>query len=346
MRGEELTFLSDLHLGDGGPGDPFDDDEALVALLDDLAAASRAGAPARRLVLLGDTLDLVVSGASGHGARGATAGMRRIAAAHGEVFAALRRATASGVRVEMVPGNHDPELALPAVREALLRLVGRARVRPWLLHVPGLVLAEHGQQYHAVNRFRGLAALATGAARGLGPRPPAALYDALIARRVAGRGWARHVVGFAAAAPRLAVGLLRAGGEGDVNGGAEGLSAAVLAELDAAAARSAAEDLVRVARVVAGRGGTASFASTLPGAAARVEAILARYSLAVPFYVCGHSHVAADVALAAAPHARYLNGGCWVPDRGLVTVGRTLDGVAYARVERWDPGARVRRRAA
>ena len=114
-------------------------------------------------------------------------------------------------------------------------------------------------------------------------------------------------------------GNLVAGGEGDVNGGAEGLSAAVLAELDAAAARSAAEDLVRAACVVAGRGGNASFASTLPGAAARVEAILARYSLTVPFYVCGHSHVAADVALAAAPHARYLNGGCWVPDRGLVT---------------------------
>jgi UDP-2,3-diacylglucosamine pyrophosphatase LpxH len=345
VRGEELTFLSDLHLGGGGSTDPFDDDAALVALIDDLAASARAGAPARRLVLLGDTLDLVVAGASGHGARAAITGLRRIAAAHGEVFASLRRAIASGVRVEVVPGNHDAELALPTVREAFLRLVGRVRVRPWLVHVPGLVLAEHGQQHHCLNRFRGLPGLATGAARGLGPRPPAAVYDGLVARRAAGRGPVPHALGLTLAAPRLALGVVRAVGRGDVAGGAEGLSAAVLSELDAAAAASAGEDLVRLARLAVRRGGVASFASTLPGAAARVGAILARYEVGVAFFVCGHSHVVADVALAAAPHARYLNGGCWVPDRTFVTVGRTLDGVAYARVEAWDPMGRVRRAA-
>ena len=345
MRGEELTFLSDLHLGGGGPTDPFDDDAALVALIDDLGAAARAGAPARRLVLLGDTLDLVVTGASGHGARAAMTGLRRIAGAHGEVFASLRRAIAAGVRVELVPGNHDAELALPAVREGLLRLVGRVRVRPWLIHVPGLVLAEHGQQNHCLNRFLGLPGLATGATRSLGPRPPAAVYDALAARRAAGRGRVGHAVALGLAGPRLALGVLRAVGRGDVAGGAEGLSAAVLSELDAAAAVSAGEDLARVARLAVRRGGVASFASMLPGAAARVGAILARYEVGVPFYVCGHSHVVADVALAAAPHARYLNGGCWLPDRTFVTVGRTLDGMAYARVEAWDPTGRVRRAA-
>src|SRR5256714_3337742 len=231
VRGEELTFLSDLHLGGGGSTDPFDDDAALVALIDDLAAAARAGAPARRLVLLGDTLDLVVTGASGHGGRAAMTGLRRIAGAHGEVFASLRRGIAAGVRVELVPGNHDAELALPAVREGLLRLVGRVRVRPWLIHVPGLVLAEHGQQHHCLDRFLGLPGLATGAARSLGPRPPAAVYDPLAARRAAGRGRVGHAVALGLAGPRLALRVLRAVGRGDVAGGAEGLSAGGLAEL-------------------------------------------------------------------------------------------------------------------
>ena len=70
-RGQELTFLSDLHMAAGGQADPFADDAALAALIDDLAAAVRPGGPARRLVLLGDFVDLVIAGASGRGSTAA-----------------------------------------------------------------------------------------------------------------------------------------------------------------------------------------------------------------------------------------------------------------------------------
>src|SRR5439155_13127444 len=71
--GQELTFLSDLHMAAGGPADPFADDAALAALIEDIAAAGRAGGPARRLVLLGDFVDLVIADASGRGSAAAPA---------------------------------------------------------------------------------------------------------------------------------------------------------------------------------------------------------------------------------------------------------------------------------
>src|SRR5439155_21259422 len=102
----------------------------LAALIDDVAAAGRGGGLVRRLVLLGDFVDLVIAGASGRGAAAAAAGLERIAAAHPQVFAALGRAARGGLAVDVVPGNHDAELALPAVASALRTLVPGARVRP------------------------------------------------------------------------------------------------------------------------------------------------------------------------------------------------------------------------
>ncbi|HEY3020027.1 MAG TPA: hypothetical protein VGJ32_07525, partial [Solirubrobacteraceae bacterium] len=85
-----------------------------------------------------------------------------------------------------------------------------------------------------------------------------------------------------------------------------------------------------------------SFAAMLPGAAARCQAILARFGASVPFYVCGHTHAAVDVPLASVPHARYLNCGAWVPSRTLVTLGGAPGRRPYARLERWDPESRLR----
>ena len=340
--GQELTFLSDLHMAAGGPAEPFNDDAALAALIDDLAAAVRPGGPARRLVLLGDFVDLVIAGASGRGPAAAAAGLERIAAAHPQVFAALARAARGGLAIDVLPGNHDAELALPPVARALGALVPGARVRPWLLHVPGLVLAEHGQQHHAINRFPALPALATGAQRNVTPLPSAAVYDALTARRPAGGAAARHLVALAAAAPRLAAGLVRARGRGRVNTDAEGLPAAALVALDDAAVASVRADGRRRARAAARRPGTPSFAAMLPGAAARSHAVLARFGATVPFYVFGHTHVAADVPLASVPHARYLNCGAWIPERTLVTLGLAPGRRAYGRLERWDPESRLR----
>jgi hypothetical protein len=169
-------------------------------------------------------------------------------------------------------------------------------------------------------------------------------YDALRARRgsALGRG-ARLVL----AAPLLALGVVRAGRRRRVRREACGLGRIVLDQLDAAAASSARADARRLARAAARRPGTPSLAAMLPGAAARVHGILVRSGAAVPFLVFGHTHVAADIPLAsAAPRARYLNCGSWVGGgRTLVTVGRGAGGTVYARLESWDPAARLRRAA-
>ena len=336
----ELTLLADLHLGAGGVDDPFGDDAALAALFDELA---RAGQHAR-LVLLGDCFDLVAANASGRGATTAAAGLQRIAAAHPAVFAALRRATTAGVAIDVVPGNHDIDLALAPVAAALDALVGGARVHPWLLHVPGLLLAEHGQQHHALNRFGGLAALATGGSRGLGRRPPGVVVDAWLAQR---GGLVRRALGAAFSAPPLAWGVAGVAGCSPVAGSIDGLPLPLLAELERSAAAGARGDVVRTVRSALRSPGTKTLAATLPGVMARVHTILARHESAVPFYVCGHTHVAADVPLAGAkPPARYLNCGTWSRARTLVTAGRDRRGRAYARLEVWDPVAGSREAAA
>jgi len=350
MTGQELTFLSDLHLGAGGPSDQFTDDAALVALLDDLAEASRrVPGVERRLVLLGDTVDLLVAGGAGGGPERALAALQRIVGAHTDVFAALRDVAHAGVTVDVVPGNHDIDLALPELARLLAAIVPGATVRPWIVHVPGLVFAEHGQQHHAINRFRGLARLATGTGGGVGVRPAASHIEAIAAEH---RGAVPTALRLAAAAPAVALGLAAAGGTEGATGGHWELPERALRELDRVAAASARADRRRLARRAARRPRTPSFAAMLPGAAARTHAVLAAHGAAVPFLVFGHTHLAADVPIATpGPRTRYLNCGTWLPIGGsqlrtLVTVGRRASGRAFARLERWDPDARVRLAAA
>jgi hypothetical protein len=75
-------------------------------------------------------------------------------------FSALVRFAAAGFPVTIVPGNHDAGLTLESVRGRLLALLeasGAPRcgviVQPWILHVPGMLYAEHGNQHHDINAF-------------------------------------------------------------------------------------------------------------------------------------------------------------------------------------------------
>ena len=148
--------LSDLHLG--APGTATDD--AFISFVEWLTEGARRDATPTRLVLLGDLLDLLHAPI---GARDPLAALDAVAARHRSALAALGAAAANDVVVDIVPGNHDSELVQPDLQEHLRDLVADAagtstarlrsnfRVRPWFLLVPGLLYAEHGSQYHALN---------------------------------------------------------------------------------------------------------------------------------------------------------------------------------------------------
>ena len=169
-----LVLVSDLHLGDGGPGEAFDRDEALCAFLCQLAGDRDVTG----VVLLGDTFDLVEGSAADRAIDATSRAVARlddIAAAHPDVLAAMAALLRAGKDLTVVRGNHDVELVRPQVRVRLAGLLGAAEARapgvaseggakgggragrliftPWLLHLPGMLLAEHGHQHHDINRF-------------------------------------------------------------------------------------------------------------------------------------------------------------------------------------------------
>ena len=163
--GRDLLFLSDLHLAAGSAGlvDRFTHDAALVRLL----GRFDADAPLVRVVLLGDFLDFIEAAPEAGPLDPSDAETLRrldaIVAAHPTVFDAFGRFLALGGALTVLPGNHDVELTRAAVRARLREhLVGdapdpavaaRIEVLPWFLHIPGVVYAEHGSQYHDLNAF-------------------------------------------------------------------------------------------------------------------------------------------------------------------------------------------------
>jgi hypothetical protein len=164
--------ISDLHLGSRLERDVLRRPEALEALLDAVAGADR-------LVLLGDTLELLEADPA-HAAAVAEPVLRAIGAALGRAR-----------EVIVVPGNHDAELVRPWLRRGALPLAVDARipldatpllarVAAWLepadvrVHYPGVwlsdrVWATHG---HYLDRHL-LPEAGYGVARGLlGRLPP------------------------------------------------------------------------------------------------------------------------------------------------------------------------------
>lgn len=363
---QEIVVLSDLHMGAARTGldapDAFTDDEALASLLDHLTDRPAHGGVPLRLILLGDIVDFVFVGAGeAPFDRSAAAGrsdLDAIAAAHPVVFAALGRlAATAGIEVDIVPGNHDMELALPGVTEHLASLAAAAAGRPearaalrgtpWMVHVPGVLHAEHGQQHHDLNRFADLSAVSTEWRDGLRHLPPAALLDALLATRMAGAGPGRLAGAVARGTPRLAASawiLARGRGrapQAELDGGT--LPPALLAELDRASAARSADVALRLARraLAAAARRSPAPALDLRPAAARTHAILARHGRRVPFVVFGHTHVPRDEPLGEG--GRHLNAGTWSrigPGAGERTVIRVVvedeDGAPRAQLERWD----------
>jgi UDP-2,3-diacylglucosamine pyrophosphatase LpxH len=347
-----IAIVSDLHMTDGaGPRpDPFGEDEAFAELVDGLASDRTP----MRLVLLGDTFDFVLSGTPSSSRRAAdTAAARRsldaIAAAHPRVFGALGRYARNEHVLVIVPGDRDLELLARPVQQHLRNLFWRAarggdsasRVTfaSWMLHVPGVVYAEHGQQHHARSHVGQLVAPGGAGVR----RPFAVCFDEaradlpLLRARGAPAGeilrrGAVHAARFGGACGRLAVPQATRMRPEFAHRHAEavGLPAGALIAVDRGSTPSLLSIAARGARAIADRAGGAD--ASMVGAARMVADALACAGTPAPFLVFGHTHAAADLRLGAGPAPRYLNAGTWST---LVRPGRdaTVDRLRCVQIE-------------
>jgi UDP-2,3-diacylglucosamine pyrophosphatase LpxH len=336
--------LSDLHLG-ATAGTATDD--AFVSFLQWLTERAHLDAAPWRLVLLGDLLDLLHAPAD---ARDPLAALDAVATRHRSTLGALGAAAAHGVVVDLVPGNHDSELVEPGLQERLRDLAAAAagtsavqlrrtfRVRPWFLLVPGLLYAEHGSQYHALNAVGDpLAPCGRWSPR----LPPGAVLDLF--------GRATHG-GRARALPRLVPAALHAlarrrrtdaATEASLQACARetGLTTDTVAGLRGLAEDSSVALLRNACAALLGRAGYVE--SRQQQAAVGVHKILAHEGQAVPVYLFGHTHHVAHRALDAdGARLLWFNGGAWADGSyGFVEVDGRADGVVV-RLCRWDPVAR------
>jgi hypothetical protein len=150
-------FVSDLHL-DPDVGDARDASGAFAALVAEVVLADASAE--RDVVLLGDTFELR-AGPHRRRHRSAVERLTEARSSFPAFFAGIRQCLDNGVRVHVVCGNHDVWLMTPEVAETMTRLFvdsrpgrrDRLAIHPWVLHVPGLFYAEHGNQHHGLNRM-------------------------------------------------------------------------------------------------------------------------------------------------------------------------------------------------
>ncbi len=180
---EEHVFISDVHLNEILPAtEPgwweykrgtASQDDALASFMRALEARRPAAFARTVLVFNGDTFDFDTCFSAPPGVVAAPEGlpptvpgsvwkMRRIAADHPGFVAGLAAFLAAGNRAVFVMGNHDRELHFPEVQAVLREAVAaaappghgglvasRVTFEPWFHYVPGVVYAEHGNQYDA-----------------------------------------------------------------------------------------------------------------------------------------------------------------------------------------------------
>lgn len=184
---EEWVLVSDVHINEVIATTPgwwqyksreSAQDEDLAAFLEAIESRRPRHFVRSVLVFNGDTFDFdtCFSGPEGREVpleglpptvEGSVYKMSKILADHPLLVSALARFLARGNRAIFVLGNHDRELHFPEVQEVLrARLVSAAPAgqgpgvatrigfEPWFIHVPGVLYAEHGNQYDSTCSYR------------------------------------------------------------------------------------------------------------------------------------------------------------------------------------------------
>ena len=139
-------FISDLHIGGDGDLDICNFEQELIAFLREVASQP----PSTELIIVGDAFGLWEL-TQGRGPEK----LEFIAARHPALFEQFRR-TGERIRITLMPGNHDYDLACyPAYRDTLARYGIRLDTRE---HIERTVAArriwiEHGNQRDEANTF-------------------------------------------------------------------------------------------------------------------------------------------------------------------------------------------------
>ena len=324
MTTSRWWVVSDLHLGPWG-ADPRGTAEAFARFL------AREVAPATgdtHVVLLGDTFELV-----GLDAERGRNRLDELVLLNAEVFAEIGLCLRGGVRFHFVCGNHDVDLARPAVAKRLVELLSPAgptdqvTIHPWALHEAGLFFAEHGHQQHPVQRLPTLLLASVNGTDELDP-PPMVAWTGQTSQtgrigRIGRTGPIARMLRRGAAVGQAFSSTRRAE--------RRALSPGYVALLAAESERigitpEAARALWRVSRfrTVPAITGTAkrllsrrlgrgpSGLGMLP-AAARVARTLTDHGTPVRWYLSGHTHRAIDEPIPGTT-TRYLNTGTWCSD--------------------------------
>src|SRR3954470_11800534 len=267
---QDLVVVGDFHAASGARHrDPFAGDAAFASFVSHLVAGGQGAGRALRLLVMGDLLDFpAIRRAGGTLGEDPLACLDAAAQAHSELFDAFRGCVAAALVIDVVVGNHDIQLCDRRVQDSLRARLGAScdalRFHPWFLHLPGLLYAEHGDQYHPLVRVM----------NGF-ERASAIPSDCSV--------WAQ--IGQIAGRVRLWNGPPHPRPPATTAGNL-GLPVAVLAQIDAIADRLAMITPATVANRV--RRGPAWY---LHDAARAVNAELRREGLGVPLYIFGHSHL-------------------------------------------------------
>lgn len=168
---QEFVVISDLHIG-GGRANPtwadlelFRADEPFSQFADALIRRTQEERIQLTLIILGDLFDFPRVFPAGTDATNsdsdAIARLECIRDGHPALLDDLGRLVEAGIALVIVPGNHDRALARPAVFDHLRAMIApdasqSIRCEPWHVFEPGVLYAEHGQQYHDINAFERL----------------------------------------------------------------------------------------------------------------------------------------------------------------------------------------------
>jgi UDP-2,3-diacylglucosamine pyrophosphatase LpxH len=302
-------LLSDVHLGKS-----YDDTRCPGRAMSDFLRREVLAAPGpQHVAFVGDTFELV-----GFAEDESRARLEAILARHPDAFCALEACAARGVQLHFVCGNHDVELARPAVAARLSALLSpvepaRVRVYPWFLHVPRVLVAEHGHQHHALHRIPEVLRAADSGTDGL-DLPPLAAWNADPSRSRLSR--AAAVIRACLASERAERRVRTLAYEQLLQ--AESLRLALewvavrdLARLSRFRTLSALP--VAATRMVLSAAGRRAAGERTPAAAGRFAKTLEEHGAGVAWYVSGHTHRALESALEVCP-TRYVNTGTWSSD--------------------------------
>lgn len=170
MTSMTTLIISDLHVG-GGPSDAGDDHiyqgKQLVRFLDEQANTSEGKSGNLELIINGDFLEFAQTNTSAFNlvsddcwctAAESFSKLSTIIDGHHDIFLALKRFQLSGNQVTIAAGNHDVDLAWPAVQDRIRDVAGsqiRFEIgRKWVTRYDGRLQIGHGHMYDDANRFK------------------------------------------------------------------------------------------------------------------------------------------------------------------------------------------------